>query len=108
MLVLWKLHIGRNGQSFCEALDELRIEHNNRLAQLEQISVRKLRIEEEFERADMADIYRSVYQYSCSEVHGTIGALFNRHLVFEEPRPYTENTILNDSWHPPIQPLASS
>ena len=32
-------------------------------------------------------MYRSVYLFLCSEVHGSVGALFRRHLNFREPRP---------------------
>jgi hypothetical protein len=73
-------------------LDELRAEHDARLAELDQIQVRKLRIEQEFERAGMSDVYRSVYQYLCSEVHGTVGSLFNRHIVFQNHGPLSLST----------------
>ena len=71
------------------------------LKELKSKGYKPLTIRERFERADMVEVYRSIYHFLSADCHSEIGALFGRH--FE---PGNDDFALVLYKNPPDEKLA--
>jgi len=67
-------------------MDEVVKEYERNYKNLRKDGYNKLTIKQKFEKADLLDLYYSVYPYLCSHSHGNIGTLIRRHADIDKSR----------------------
>ncbi len=65
-------------------LDSQLSEHESELDRLKNNGYSPLNISQCFEKAGMADVYSSLYNFLCSEAHSNIRALIDRHVKINQ------------------------
>jgi hypothetical protein len=70
------------GMATIPDFDKVIDEHENNLNELKKNGFSQLTIADAFKRAGMEDVYRSVYNFLCSESHNNIRSLIARHIDF--------------------------
>ena len=94
MGIIWRQATTKNGSKFSEQpprairiwrvsrpdLSDLIAEKERQLKDLESKGYKPLTIKERFERANMVEVYRSLYNFVSSDCHSNIRALVERHV----------------------------
>ena len=59
---------------------EIVSQHKKQIADLESKGITHMTVLDRFKKAEMKDVYRSVYNFACAESHNNIRSLASRHL----------------------------
>lgn len=70
-----------------EDLAEKRDQNQQRLADLKDKGVRKLRVIDKFEKAGLAAEYRTIYGFMSAHSHGSLQSLLDKHIDVSSGRP---------------------
>lgn len=71
-------------------------EHENELAKLKGIGFQPLNQYEKFDKADMVNEYRSIYNFVCSHSHNNIRALIDRFFVINKEQTNFTITLFRE------------